>query len=78
MSALSEDYSGYLSDTPVSVSPELPLLDKTFSTAVLVSNLPLVPPDKVDKLLGVLRKIFAKVDLTLDDSVAPLHMPFNK
>ena len=74
----SDDLTGYLSDTPLVVAPVLPPPDRTFSTSVLLSGLPKVDSSRSSKLEGAVKKLLAKVDLTIDEAVAPFEMPFDK
>ena len=45
----------------ICISPTFPPPDKTFSTAIVVCNLPKVPKEKVSKLLNVLTKMYCKL-----------------
>lgn len=52
-----------------------PQLKMDFSTAVVIDNLPLVKQEKVEKLLGVIKKVFGQIGTLTDDSV---YMPMDE
>ena len=52
----SHDDSG--DEEPIEFEDEEPKMDTSFKQCVVVDGLPVVPPEKHDKLLNVLRKFF--------------------
>jgi len=74
-----EDLIPYMDESIDDVEDDLlnyekPELSNEFSTAIVVDNLPAVPKEKYDKLLGVLRKVFGQMGKITDGG---LHMPFD-
>ena len=49
--------------------------DSGFGNIIVVDNLPVVPPEKFDKLEGVVRKIFGQIGVIKDDG---LWMPVDR
>ena len=43
--------------------------DSGFGNIIVVDNLPVVPPEKFDKLEGVVRKIFGQIGVIKDDGL---------
>jgi translation initiation factor 3 subunit B len=74
----------YYSDSPLSPQPRYPDLDNSFDSAIVVTNVPRVPPERVEKLMKVLRKIFGNPKIgtlaTSDDgeSFTGISMPVDK
>ncbi len=55
------ELDGYFSDTPLDPTPIYPPLDKSFDSAIIITNLPKVPESKVEKLTKVLIKIVSRI-----------------
>jgi translation initiation factor 3 subunit B len=71
----------YYSDAPLNPQVQYPPLDDSFHSALIVTNLPRIPEAKVEKLLGVVTKIFSKIGTLAtseDGSFNGVHMPFDK
>jgi translation initiation factor 3 subunit B len=71
----------YYSDTPLNPQVQYPPLDDSFHSALIVTNLPRITEAKVEKLLGIVTKIFSKIGTLAtseDGSFNGVHMPFDK
>ena len=43
------------------IQDDLPVLDTSYKNIIFCDNLPVVPPEKFDKLASVVRKIFGQI-----------------
>lgn len=55
------ELDGYFSDTPLDPRPNYPPLNKSFDSAIIITNLPKVPESKLDKLTTVVIKIVSRI-----------------
>ena len=72
-----EDYDeikDYLAEmnTDDFVPPQLPPFSPDFSTAIIIDNLPCVGPEKLDKLLNVIWKVYAASGVVESDIFMPI------
>jgi RNA recognition motif. (a.k.a. RRM, RBD, or RNP domain) len=61
LAAEAEESDGYFSDEPLDIQPNYPVLDENFTTSTVITNLPIVPQSKLDKLTKVLMKLVTKI-----------------
>lgn len=61
LAAEAEELDGYFSDTPLDPKPVYPPLKKSFDNVIIVSNLPIVPEAKIDKLTKVVIKLVSRI-----------------
>jgi len=79
-----DSLADYYSDTPLDPQPRYPPMDNSFDSAIVVTNIPRVTPDRVEKLTKLLRKIFGNSKIgtlgTSDDgeSFTGIFMPTDK
>lgn len=52
-----------------------PAFEPDFSTAIIVDNTPVIGPDKLDKLKGVLSKLYAQVNPLEEFKTTDIYMP---
>mmetsp|Transcript_13665 Transcript_13665/g.19279 ORF Transcript_13665/g.19279 Transcript_13665/m.19279 type:complete len:717 (+) Transcript_13665:152-2302(+) len=72
---------GYFSDAPLDPQPNYPDLRDTFENAVIISNLPKVKKEKVDKLTKVVMKLVSRIGPLVNDpdiGYTGVDMPFNE
>lgn len=55
------ELDGYFSDTPLDPEPDYPPLDKSFDSAIIITNLPKVSEAKLEKLTNVVVKIVSRI-----------------
>eukprot|EP01039_Chlorochromonas_danica_P005554 gene5554-6116_t len=72
-----EEIEEYLDLTPVEVAMDesaLPKFNPDYSSAIIVDNLPKIPPEKVPRLIAVFLKLYTQVSstLTADDIYMPI------
>mmetsp|Transcript_1195 Transcript_1195/g.1832 ORF Transcript_1195/g.1832 Transcript_1195/m.1832 type:complete len:753 (-) Transcript_1195:150-2408(-) len=70
----------YYSDTPLKPQVKYPPRNDSFDSALIVMNLPRIPEGKVDKLLGIITKIFSKLGTLAtseDGSFNGVYMPLD-
>lgn len=81
LAAEAEELDGYFSDTPLEPVPRYPPLNKAFDSAVIVTNLPRVAEEKLDKLTKVVTKLVSRIGnlaVNEDTGFAGVVMPFNE
>jgi translation initiation factor 3 subunit B len=61
LEAESAELDGYFSDTPLTPKPNYPKLHESFETAVILTNLPRVGPERVEKLTKVIYKLVSRI-----------------
>ena len=65
-----------LIDEPGADELDLPPFKPDFSASIIVDNLPMIPKDKIEKLLGVLKKMYTQINSNITDG--DIYMPFNE
>ncbi len=55
---------------------ETPQLEAGFSNVIFVHNLPVVPPEKFEKLVSVVRKIYSQIGVIPDGAPRSQPPPF--
>jgi translation initiation factor 3 subunit B len=62
LAAEAEELDGYFSDTPLDLGDvKYPPLNESFATSVVITNLPKVPAEKLEKLSKVVLKVVSKI-----------------
>jgi translation initiation factor 3 subunit B len=61
LAAEAEALDGYFSDAPLDPKPKYPPLNESMDTAIVITNLPKVKADKVEKLQKVILKLVSKI-----------------
>jgi len=72
---------GYFSDAPLDPQPQYPDLMDSFENAVIISNLPKVKKEKVEKLTKVVMKLVSRIGTLVtdpDSGYTGVDMPFNE
>jgi len=72
---------GYFSDAPLDPQPNYPDLQDSFENAVIISNLPKVKKEKVEKLTKVVMKLVSRIGTLVidpDSGYTGVDMPFNE
>jgi len=69
---------GYFSETPLSPTPTYPILDTSFTTAIIITNLPRVNSTKLDKLVKVITKLVSRIGtLASTDDFSGVYLPID-
>ena len=74
------ELDGYFSDAPLNPEPIYPPLKKNFDTAIVITNLPKVPEQKLDKLTKVVMKLVSRLgNLAANEETgfSGVYMPFD-
>jgi translation initiation factor 3 subunit B len=61
LEAEAAELDGYFSDSPLDPLPNYPNLLDTFDNAVIITNLPKVPDEKIEKLMKVVMKLVSRI-----------------
>jgi translation initiation factor 3 subunit B len=80
LAAEAEELDGYFSDTPLEPVPKYPPLNKSFESAIIITNLPKVPEPKLEKLTAVVMKLVSRIGRLAaneDTGFTGVNMPFN-
>jgi len=73
------ELDGYFSDTPLDPQPRYPPLNKSFDSAIVITNLPKVPEAKLEKLTNVVVRLVSRIgDLASSDDFSGVMMPFDQ
>jgi translation initiation factor 3 subunit B len=74
----SADLDGYFSDAELVPEPMYPKLHRSFETAIVITNLPKVPQEKLDRLTQVVTRLASKIGtLATSDTFSGVLMPFD-
>jgi translation initiation factor 3 subunit B len=57
---------------------ETPQLEAGFSNVIFVHNLPVVPPEKFEKLVSVVRKIYSQIGVIPEGAPRTQPQPFSQ
>ena len=55
------ELDGYFSDTPLNPEPKYPKLNESFGPCVIITNLPKIGEEKVEKLTKVVTKLVSRI-----------------
>jgi translation initiation factor 3 subunit B len=70
------ELDGYFSDTPLQPQPDYPPLTQTFENAIIITNLPEVSSEKVDKLKKFVIKLVSRIGtLVPNDEFGEIYLP---
>lgn len=81
LAAEAAELDGYFSDAPLDPQPEYPKFRDTFETAIVISNLPIVPEAKREKLTKVVMKLVSRIGTVQErpeDNWSGLLMSFSE